>query len=1722
MTLASWFGAGGHSGPLELLREDSEFALFRTWNDSAAGQRQSILTLIPVREQPTAAVLNRLTREYELKDRLDPSWAVRPLELVRERGRTLLRLSGPEGLPLDNLIGAPTAVTPFLRIAVAVAQAVVQLHARGLVHKDIKPANILIDAIGSHAWLTGFGIASDLPRERQSPDPPEFIAGTLAYMAPEQTGRMNRSIDSRSDLYSLGITLYQLLTGRLPFSASDAMEWVHSHIARNPAPPGELLADLPVPLSAIVMKLLAKTAEERYQTAEGLENDLRRCLAEWERGGHIDAFALGERDTPGRLVIPEKLYGRGREIQTLLASFDRVVTDGTPELVLVSGYAGIGKSSVVNELHKVLVPPRGLYASGKFDQYKRDIPYATLAQAFQYLVRPLLSKPESELRPWRDSLREALGPNGLLMLDLVPELKHIIGEQPPVPSLAPLDAQRRFQLVFRRFIGVFARPEHPLAVFLDDLQWLDAATLDLLEDLLSQTDVRYLMLVGAYRDNEVDQAHPLRAKLETIRAAGAAVREVVLAPLAREDLEQLIGDCLRCASHEAAPLAALVGKKTAGNPFFVVQFLTSLAEEGLLVFEHRQASWSWDLERILAKGYTDNVVDLMVAKMSGLPERTRIALQKLACLGNTAGCALLAAIDAQSQADIHRELGEAIQAGMVLCSEGSYKFLHDRVQEAAYSLIKPHLRAAMHLEIGRLLVTRLPEEQRPEAIFEIVNQLNRGAHLITSRVECTRVAELNLLAGRRAKNSTAYVSALKYLAAGRALLGDESWDDQYSLVCTLEMNMAECELLSSDKAAAGKRLLTLARRARTIHDIATVTRLRLTLHTTLDRSDLGVQVCLEYLQRVGIHWSPHPNREEVTREYQRIWEQLGGRQIEDLIDLPTMTGPEALDTLEVLTEVITPALFSDEHLCSLVICHAVNLSLEHGNSDGSCFAYVWLAIIAGPRFGNYEAGARFGRLGYDLVEKRGLKRFQARTYMSYGDIVLPWTTPVRTGRDLVRRALRAADENGDLTFAAYSRNHLITNLLSAGEPLQEIQREAESGLAFARKIRFGLVVGQISAQLGLIRTLRGMTPQFGSFDHDGFDERNFERRLTNNPPLAEVGCWYSVRKLQARFLAGDHAAAIVAARTAQQLLWTSPSQFETAEFHFYAALAHAVSYDDADSQHRQEHLQALLGHHDQLQLWAGHCPENFSNRAALTAAEIARIEHRDLDAQRLYEQAIHSAHTHGFIHNEAIAYETAARFYTDRGFDRFGQSYLREARDCYLRWGAEGKVRQLEQLYPQLTDEIQAVTPTSTIGARVEYLDLGTVIKLSEAVSGETVLEKLIDTLMRTAIQHAGAERGLLILAHGDQHRIMAEATTHADTVAVGARQSNVTAADLPESVLHYVVRTRESLLLHDASSERSFSSDGYIRSHRSRSILCLPLLKESRLVGILYLENNLAPHAFTTSRMPVLKLLASQAAISLENTRLYGELQERELRYREASEELARANRIATLGQMSASIAHEINQPIAATVTNAQAALRFLDAQQPNLPEVRQALQRITRLGHRVADVVGRVRALVQKGAPRMDRFDVNEAIDEVVSLSNGEIVKHDVIVHTRFSRTLPSARADRVQLQQVVLNLLMNSVEALGAVPARPRELRLSTGRNEAGEILVKVEDSGPGLDPVNRTRIFDPFYTTKREGLGIGLSICRSIIEVHGGRLWTEPSELGGAAFAFTLPADPGPAR
>jgi len=1467
---------------LQPIRPGAEFTLYRA---RQSGNPLPLLAVAPAREPPPPQTLRRLEHEYSLAAELEPAWAAKPVAITRQEGRTILVLADPGVEPLDRMLERdreqPLDLGRILRLAMNLATALSRAHQRGLIHKDVKPGNVLVGE-ADRVWLTGFGFASRLPRERQAPAPPEIIAGTLAYMSPEQTGRMNRSIDARSDLYSLGVTLYQMLTGVLPFAAADPLEWVHCHIARQPVAPALAVTqtdrrDVPEPLSAIIMRLLAKNPEERYQTAAGLEADLRRCLAEWQSHGRIDPFPLGADDSPDRLLIPEKLYGREREVDALLAAFDRVVAQGTAELVLVSGYSGVGKSSVVNELHKVLVPPRGIFAAGKFDQYKRDVPYATLAQAFQTLVRQILVTSEAEVERWRRALLDALGPNGQLIINLVPEVEFIIGKQPPVADLPPQEARGRFQLVFRRFLGVFARPEHPLALFLDDLQWLDTATLELLERLVADPDVRHVLLIGAYRDNEVSSSHPLVRTLAAIREAGAKVQEIVLAPLGLDDIERLVVDAVHCHPSAAGPLALLVHEKTGGNPFFAIQFLMALAEEELLWLDQGKSAWSWDLDRIRAKGYSSNVVDLMLGKLRRLPRHSQTALQQLASFGNVADITTLSLVFGQSEGEIHTPLWEAARAGLILRLEASYAFPHDRIQEAAYALIPESARAETHLKIGRALLARLAADSLAEHLFDAANQLNRAAKLLIDRNERVQAAALNLRTGRKAKASAAYASARAYFAAGMALLDEGGWSSEYELIFSLWLESAECELLTGNLDRAGELIEQLLSRAASKIDGAAVYCLKAQLHVIKSEHQRAVDSALTCLSGFGIEMPAHPTEQQVRAESDAVSQALDGRSIESLIDLPLMTDPELLAAMKVLSVLSMAAQFTDLRLCCFQACRVVILSVRYGISGDSAATYGFWGSLLAFVFPRYREGYLFSKLACDLVEKHSFIANRSSILVRLG-FVSGFTQPIEDAIESSRRSITAGIETGSTVWAAYGLILSLTYRLLRGDPLDLVWRDSEMAVEFAQKARYEDAVALFAVEQRFIATMLGGPVVSPTFNDPEFDEEAFEAENTRRRAPIVMGRYW-ILKLMARLLSNDYAEAWSAAEKAKPLLGAVMLMEPKLNYFYCAALAVAAIYETAPAEQQQAWRELLGKHQEQLREWAENYPPTFADKLALVSAEIARIEKRDAEALRLYEEAIRSAHENGFVQYEGLASELAARYYLAHRLETAGYAHLRNARNCYDRWGAQGKVRQLDDRYPRLREDRMPGSASvpgvqAMIGVQTGQLDIETVVKASQAISSEMVLPKLIEKLLRIAVENAGAERGLLILPRGADLMIEAEAVTRPSGVEVAVRETSVAPSDLLLSALNYAIRARESVLLDDASAGNAYSKDEYVRRKSSRSLLCLPIVKQAKLVGALYLENNLTPGAFTPDRITVLQLLASQAAISLENAALYTDMQ--------------------------------------------------------------------------------------------------------------------------------------------------------------------------------------------------------------------------------------------------------
>ncbi len=1617
------------------------------------------------------------------------------------------------------------------------------------------------------------------------------------------------------------------------------MEWVHCHIARHPAPPNERVNAVPDPIAAIVLKLLAKNAENRYQTAAGVEADLRRCLAAWKAHNRIELFPLGADDAPDRLLIPEKLYGREAEIESLCAAFDRVVADGSTETVLISGYAGIGKSSVVNELHKVLVPPRGLFAGGKFDQYKRDIPYVTLAQAFQSLVRQLLGRSEKEISQWRDALGEALGANGQLMVNLIPELALIIGEQPPIPELPPQESQNRFQRVFRRFLGAFARPEHPLALFLDDLQWLDRATLEMLEHLATHPEVKHLLLLGAYRDNEVGPSHPLMRILESIRDSGGRVQEIALAPLERNDVKQMVADTLRGAPDTTQPLSGLIHEKTDGNPFFAIQFLMALNEQGLLQFDRGTAAWSWDVSRIRAKGFSENVIDLMAAKLGRLSDATRSALRQLACLGNVAQIATLMLVRGASEEKIHAELWEAVLAGLIFRANGAYRFLHDRVQEAAYALIPDSERAAAHLRIGRVLAAKTTPEELDDAVFDIVNHLNRGVALITAQTERELVATLNRIAGKRAKSSTAHASARTYLAQAAALLSPDAWTRCYAETFELYLLLSECEYLTGNFAAADTFFDMLLGRASSDLDGAKVHGLRIKLYQVAGKYDEGLAVALKALRYFGVTFPDSDQEIEaaVAAQLGDVPINLRGRPIAELLDAPVAAEPTKRAIIDLLVDAAPCAYIARPPLFPLISLEAVNRSMRDGNTDQSSYVYAVYAVMLVSLVGDIGSAFQFSEMSLRLNERFDNPRLRGTLLHLHGDHVNFWRRHFATGLPILQQAFAACLEAGDLVYAGFLAFETVWQLIEKGDTLEDVLASSARYQAFAQQSHNHAVYETIRLEQRFVASLQGRTPAPLSFNDGTFDEAASLAAIAK----AAFGCgvvFYHIMKQILAVLYGRYAEAMDAAAQAERVLGAAMAMPIEATYHFYHALALAALYPSAPTAQQMDYRRLLDEKLRKLQLWADNCPENYRNRHALVSAEIARIEGRDLEAMQLYEVAIRTSHENGFVQNEAIASELAGRFYLACGLETNGYAHLRNARACFALWGADGKVRHLDSAYPGLATP-EGHPRTETMDAAIQKLDVTAVVKASLAISGEIELQRLIERLMTIALQNAGADRGVLILPEKGDYRI--EAVAEVSDGEIAMLPASIGDLSAPDSVIRYVIRTQQSVILDDADKLNPFAEDDYLIRRRPRSVFCLPLVRQAALGGVLYLENTLTSHVFTPERTALLGLLASQLAISLENTRLYGDLREREAkirrlvesniigifiwnlegeiveandaflqmvgysredlaagsvrwtdltpaewiddndravaavkaigaaqayekeyfrkdgsrvpvllgaaafgerrdqgvafvidlterkradeevreseqRYQEVQMELARANRVATMGQLSASIAHEINQPIAATLINARTGLRWLDAQPPNLEEVRLALTRVVKDGIRAGDVIGRIRDLIKKAPPRKDDLDINQAVHEVAALTRVEALKHGVSMQLELADRLPLIQGDRVQLQQVILNLIVNSVEAMKGMSEGPRELLITTAKAEPDGVLVAVRDSGPGVTPSDVERLFEPFYSTKPDGLGMGLSICRSIVEAHGGRLWATANAPKGAIFQLTLAA------
>ena len=1445
----------------------------------------------------------RLTREFEILKRVEIDGVVKAIALQKHAPPALV-MEDVHGESLRNLIDSDrVGLKTFLPPACRLCEALGELHRQGITHRDITPNNIVLNVSTGQVRLIDFGIASSITLEKHQPRHPNRLEGTLAYIAPEQTGRMNRVSDHRVDLYSLGVILYELATGQLPFQSSDPLETIHAHIAKVPTPPDVLAPSTPPMVSAIIMRLLAKNAEDRYQSAHGLLADLEVCDVQWRERGSIEEFRLGRDDFSVHFHVSQKLYGREAEISTLIEAFERVGA-GPTEMLLVSGYSGIGKSALVNEVHKPITASRGNFISGKFDQFRRNIPYSALVEAFQSLIRQLLTEEDRDLRAWREKLLTALGTSGQVIIDVIPEVELLIGSQPAVPAVGATENQNRFNRVFQAFSAAFAQSKHPLVIFLDDLQWADIPTLHLIKTIVTNPNSHHLLFIGSYRDNEVDETHPLTSVLTDIGKL-AVVNHITLAPLPLPHVTALIADTLGCGADDVATLAALVHDKTGGNPFFVNMFLRSLEHEHFIAFDGRRRAWTFDLQQIHALNITDNVVDLMVRRIRTLPAQCQSLLSFAASIGNRFNLKTLSLLCELSPAAATEALGPSIQQGLLLpggddddpatrFSHAHYRFLHDRVQQAAYSLIPDTDRAALHLRIGRLLLSTMTMDELDEQRFAVVDHLNAGEALVSDHDERMRLAELNLGAVTKAKLSSAYQPALKYVAAGRRCLSDTSWDDHYDLTFSLHLEQGELEYLAANWDRAIATFDEALAHAKSVLDRCRVNQYKVMLYRAKNELRTSLNIGLEALGELGVHLS-EPDDVQLQEEVGRFYE-LVGHDTERLFNLPELEDPQKLTAMVLLRDAMNGAFFIGSRLLFSISMKMVEITIQHGNSPHACVAYMYQAAftLAGL-VGDFDGAHRFGKLALRLNEERyRFKPYEAIILNNWGGFIAHHTEDVDSARQYFDKGYYIALENGMYTWTGYCAINRLYMSAWGPDTLQEVFERVDETLPWLK--RFDQNMAQyfcaIKASLSNARDVRDdwrVLPESIWPNADAVVD-TFKRNDDFIGLLVNATCRLTLANWH-----GDYRSAIEQATIGERYVGAGLGMAIIPVFHFHRCLAYAAAYSYVDPAVQAAYLEKIASILPKFELWSQHAPRTYGHRLLLIQAELARIEGNTVAAIDLFEKAIRAAADNGFGPDHALASERCAQFWLSRGHDRIGMLHMAEAYFAYDRWGAKAKVKAIEARYPQLfmpaTESGSGALALSTIVTGSESLDLTSVLKASQVISSEMVLTLLIEKLMTIALENAGAQKGVLILEKDGEVSLEAEgsiARPHPAVRHAGDGFGNGHPS-VPLSVVNYVRRTSASLVVPDAVSDSRFVSDPYVAKHRPRSVLCIPILNQGRRTGVLYLENNVTANAFKHERIQVMQMICSQAAISLDNAHLYDEMTQ-EVAQRQRAEERERA----------------------------------------------------------------------------------------------------------------------------------------------------------------------------------------------------------------------------------------
>jgi predicted ATPase/signal transduction histidine kinase/GAF domain-containing protein/tRNA A-37 threonylcarbamoyl transferase component Bud32 len=1494
----------------QVLELVSETAASKVYRGIREDDRTPVVLKLLNSEYPTPIQLKRYRREYEIQKKLTGEKICQAIAL-EEYKNTLILISEDAGICLKHLLKRePLTLTEKLEIAIQICEALAEVHRANIIHKDINPFNIVVNSETRKVKLIDFGIATALTREHPTLKNPTILEGTLPYISPEQTGRMNRSLDYRSDFYSFGIALYEMFSGRVPFESDDALELVHCHIAKPPTPLDRLdwgdSGDFPQPLSEIVMKLLAKNAEERYKSAWGIQADLAECLEQLKATNRVRPFALGKKDISDRFEIPQKLYGREKELERLLKAFFDVAS--TPEergdrqsartkLIVVEGYSGVGKSCLVLQLYKPITRRRGYFISGKFDQFQRNIPYSAVVSAFQQLVRQLLTESEAELKRWRDKILAAIAPNAQVIVDVLPDIEKIIGKQPPVAEVGASEAQNRFNLVFQNFIRAFCDRDHPLTIFLDDLQWADLASLKLIELMMSDDRTEYLLPIVSYRENEVDATHPAIVTIEKLRQQGIEIEQIALQPLDKGAIAQLVADTLQHPVERVESLAKLLLQKTEGNPFFVNQFLQTLYTEDAIFLDLHTHQWQWDIAEIERMDIAENVVELTVKNLKKLPEPTQKVLHLGACLGSEFDLDTLATIDRKSTQELFNLLLPAVESGSVLTHSDReerprqiYQFAHDRIQQVAYNSFEENYTKNIHLQIGRFLLEETPQESLHENIFAIADHFNFAKERVIDCNEIEMIAKLNLMAGEKAIASTAYPAALNYCQKAIDCLSDSCWEAQYDLTLTLYTKLTKAAFLCGQFDNVEKFARIVIDNAKNPFDTVQVYYIKIETGMAQNQLQKAIQIGLSILKKLGVDFGENLEAIDVTQSLENINRRLANIEPESLLDLPILEDPQQLGILEILTIVSPCSFITAPQLFIAIICKQIEIYLVAGNAISFApTTYAFYGSICCGILGDVERGYQFGKLAINLIDKFHLEAQRAKVAVIFNATTAHWKDSVQSSIQSLVEAYNIGQQTGDLQFAAHGLYNADLAAYMSGSPLPELLERMDRTNKIMVQLRQKTLLNYHSIHHQSILNLLGNAKEENPEDN-------------NTPPWMLLGSTYDEREKfslheQAKDLTG-----LVHFYLAKTFLFYLFEQFDRARefaergrqslsgvtgllcgsvFQFYEVLAYLAFYPQALPADGPSLLQKVDEALANFKRWGEHAPSNYLHKYYLIKAEKYRAIGDPLKAMEAFDRAIEIARKCAYLHEEAIAYERAAHFYLELGREMIAKTYFSQAYYTYLRWGAIAKVRDLESRYSQFiaqtsTSSTRTVSTktsvhTSTSTGSGSSLDLATVMKASQAISGEILLDRLLEQLMTIVMENAGAQRGYLILERNEKFFIEGRAELDSVTVLESLSFDD----RLPISVINYVIRTHEIVVKTNAFEAGQFTNDPYIQTHQTQSMLCAPLLDRGQLTGLIYLENNLTPGAFTPERIELLQLLSGQAAIAIANAKLYQQVRD-------------------------------------------------------------------------------------------------------------------------------------------------------------------------------------------------------------------------------------------------------